>query len=111
MHGSATTYVMAPLLPSHRDRALHVHATDLPGRAPNREPAVHIMLSSSRAASDIRLGSHGGSQVISTLAPATPGMTRTLFSTSTGSDPATGQWGEVRVIWIPTSPDGSTVIP
>ena len=40
----------------------------------------------SLAASDILLGSHGGSQTRSIFTPVTPGTERTLFSTSAGSD-------------------------
>jgi hypothetical protein len=40
----------------------------------------------SLAASDILLGSHGGSQTKSIFTSVTPGTARTLFSTSAGSD-------------------------
>src|SRR6516162_5681554 len=39
------------------------------------------MLSTARASSDMRLGSHGGSQTISTLTSPTPGTLATAFST------------------------------
>ena len=45
-------------------------------RAPparNAAACAHHILSTARASSDIRLGSHGGSQTISTLASRTPG--------------------------------------
>ena len=60
-----------------------------------------------RAASDIFSGVQGGSQTTSTLTLFTPGTARILASTSGGSDPATGQAGDVRVMRTFTSPDAS----
>src|SRR5262249_54155993 len=64
--------------------------------------------SSNFAASDIRSGVQGGSQTTSTLVETIPGMAPTFACTSGGSEPATGQAGEVRVILICTAPDTST---
>src|SRR5581483_3053214 len=59
---------------------------------------AHIMPSCRRAASDILLGSQGGSQTRSILTPATPSTALILVSISAGSDCTAGQWGEVSVI-------------
>lgn len=58
----------------------------------------YIIPSASRAASDIMLGSHGGSQTNSSFVDRTPGTPRTLDSTSDGNVPAAGQAGVVSVI-------------
>src|SRR5260370_5260525 len=54
--------------------------------------------SSSRASSLIRSCVHGGVQTSLTRTSPTPGTVRIAFSTSPGSEPATGQDGAVRVI-------------
>src|SRR5437867_1576975 len=69
---------------------------------------TYIMLSWSFAASDIMAGVQGGSQTTSTFAWVTPGTEETLAWTSGGRDPATGQAGDVRVIWMVTAPAAST---
>ena len=51
-------------------------------------------------------GSHGGSHTRRTSAPATPSMAATRACTSPGSEPATGQAGEVRVMSMATAPCG-----
>src|SRR6185312_4631784 len=62
----------------------------------NRPNATHHhIFNTSRASSDIRLGSHGGSQTTSTLVSLTPGTLETAFSTKIGSSCADGQFGEV----------------
>lgn len=66
-----------------------------------RVPA-QSMPSSRRAASDIMLGFHCGSQTISTFAVWTPSTCATRSSTSPGSVPATGQAGEVSVMMTST---------
>src|SRR5262245_26893336 len=62
--------------------------------------------SCSFAASDMKSEHQVGSHTNSTLAEVTPGTARTFASTSPGSEPATGQLGDVRVILIATSPAG-----
>lgn len=64
------------------------------------------IFSSRRAASDMRSMDQGGSQTTSTFASVTPSMAFTLRSTSGGSVPATGQAGEVSVIFTCTFPPG-----
>jgi hypothetical protein len=63
-----------------------------------------------RAASDILLGSQGGSQTRSIVTAVTPGISFTFASTSAGMDWAAGQWGEVNVILIETTPAESAWI-
>ena len=59
------------------------------------------MLSTSRASSDIRLGSHGGSHTILHLDLARrPARSTTAFSTMIGSSCAAGQFGVVSVMSI-----------
>ena len=53
------------------------------------------MLRTTRASSDIRLGSQGGSQTTLTSTFPTPGTVETAFCTITGSSCADGQLGEV----------------
>ena len=53
------------------------------------------MLRTTRASSDIRLGSQGGSHTTLTSTFPTPGTVETAFSTITGSSCADGQLGEV----------------
>src|SRR4030088_2268690 len=60
--------------------------------------SFHMKPSSSRADSDIRDLSHGGSQTSATWASVTPYTAPTLASTSPGIAPAAGQLGAVRVI-------------
>src|SRR5579875_3553557 len=55
----------------------------------------HHMFNTRRASSDIRLGSHGGSQTTSTLVSFTPGTLDTAFSTRIGNSCADGQLGDV----------------
>src|SRR5207247_9105218 len=64
----------------------------------------------SLAASVTFSGVQGGPHTTSTLAFVTPGTARTLASTSGGSDPATGQAGDVSVMRIPTSPFCSSTV-
>jgi hypothetical protein len=66
--------------------------------------ADYIIPICSRAASDILLGSQGGSQTKSIVTAVTPGISFTLASISAGIDWAAGQWGEVSVILIETTP-------
>src|ERR1700730_6291269 len=61
----------------------------------NSENLTHHMFRTSRASSDIRLGSQGGSHTTSTLVSFTPGTLETAFSTMMGSSCAEGQLGEV----------------
>src|SRR5471032_1898192 len=70
----------------------------------------HHISSATRASSDMRLWSHGGSNTMLTLAPATPGTADTAFSTQRGISPATGQAGAVRVMSILTKRESSTSI-
>src|SRR5262249_17393093 len=56
------------------------------------------MLSTSRASSDMRLGSQGGSHTRLTLTSRTPGTLATAFSTMCGSSAADGQLGVVSVM-------------
>src|SRR5690242_5782272 len=56
------------------------------------------MFSSVRASSDMRLGSHGGSHTILTLASRTPGTPATAFLICCGNSAAEGQFGLVSVI-------------
>src|SRR5438067_6368079 len=58
----------------------------------------HHMFSTVRASSDMRLGSHGGSHTMLTLASRTPGTPATAFSTWCGISSAEGQFGVVKVI-------------
>ncbi len=53
------------------------------------------MLRTTRASSDMRLGSQGGSQTTLTSTFPTPGTVETAFCTITGSSCADGQLGEV----------------
>src|SRR5580693_1497068 len=53
------------------------------------------MLRTTRASSDIRLGSQGGSHTTLTSTFPTPGTVETAFCTITGSSCADGQLGEV----------------
>ena len=71
------------------------------------------MLSSSLAASDIMSGSHGGSQVTSTLAEVTPSTAATFSSTSGGRLSATGHIGDVRelYVWAPHGHSGGSPTP
>src|SRR5262249_30341596 len=55
--------------------------------------ATHHIFNTSRASSDIRLGSHGGSQTTATLVSFTPGTLDTAFSTMIGRSCAAGQFG------------------
>src|SRR5262245_17807434 len=71
-------------------------------------PIYKSIPSCSFAASDIRSGVQGGSQTTSTFAEVTPGTVFTLICTSPGSDPATGQAGDVNVMRMPTVPSGFT---
>ena len=59
------------------------------------EKVIHNMLRTTRASSDIRLGSQGGSQTTLTSTFPTPGTVETAFCTITGSSCADGQLGEV----------------
>jgi hypothetical protein len=61
------------------------------------EKVTHNMLRTTRASSDIRLGSQGGSQTTLTSTFPTPGTVETVFCTVTGSSCADGQLGEVSV--------------
>src|ERR1700691_4861892 len=61
-----------------------------------------------RASGDMRLLSHGGSNVSSSFTSFTTGTARALRSTSAGRLPATGQFGAVRVILIYASPAALT---
>ncbi len=65
----------------------------------------------SMAASDMRSLDHGGSKVNSSLTSVTPGTARIACSTEAGSDPATGQFGAVKVIRTDTLPVPSTSSP
>ena len=56
------------------------------------------MFSASRASSVIRLGSHGGSQTVSTSHDVTPFTAMIASCTITGSSCAEGQPGAVSVI-------------
>jgi len=62
----------------------------------------HINPNSTFATSDIISLSQGGLQTISIIASFTSGMDFTFPSTYGGSEPATGQAGEVNVILILT---------
>jgi hypothetical protein len=55
------------------------------------EKVTHNMLRTTRASSDIRLGSQGGSQTTLTSTFPTPGTVETAFCTITGSSCADGQ--------------------
>jgi len=67
------------------------------------ETCSHHILSTSRASSDIRLGSQGGSHTTVTLVSLTPGTLETAFSTMIGSSCADGQLGDVSDISIFTA--------
>ena len=64
----------------------------------------YIIPSWRRAASDILLGSHGGSHTRSSFTSVTPDTALTLFSISAGNDCTAGQCGDVSVILIDTTP-------
>src|SRR4029077_1913147 len=59
------------------------------------EKVTQNMLRTTRASSDIRLGSQGGSQTTLTSTFPTPGTVETASCTITGSSCADGQLGEV----------------
>ena len=59
------------------------------------EKVTQNMLRTTRASSDIRLGSQGGSQTTLTSTFPTPGTIETASCTITGSSCADGQLGEV----------------
>lgn len=72
---------------------------------------LHAKPSCNIAASDILSFDQGGSQVSSTSAPLTSGIDSTFRSTSPGNDPATGQAGEVSVIFTFTNRLSSISMP
>src|SRR5439155_27006792 len=71
---------------------------------------AYIIPSWSRAASDILLGSQGGSHTRSSFTSVTPETALTLFSISAGKDCTAGQCGDVSVILIDTTPASSAFI-
>src|SRR3954465_2017092 len=71
------------------------------------EGAYH-MSSATRASSDMRLWSQGGSKTMLTVTALTPGTEATAFSTHTGISPATGQPGAVSVMSTATFLSSST---
>ncbi len=66
-------------------------------------PPPQNIFSASRASSDMRLVSQGGSKTSVTVVPLTPGTALTASSTHFGISPATGQPGAVSVISMATS--------
>src|SRR5215467_3553672 len=66
-------------------------------RGPERN-FPHHMFKATRASSDMRLWSQGGSQTTLTATSPTPGTLATAFSTMFGSSAADGQFGVVRVM-------------
>src|SRR5262249_50454336 len=101
--------------PSKGDK-IDTHRGDSPPHRPRagaREPTADDQSrpSWSRAASDIRLWSHGGSNVTSTRTSVTPGTARALRSTSSGNDCAAGQPAAVSVMRTATAPAGLTSTP
>src|SRR5678815_3022513 len=77
----------------------------------HRQFNLYIMPSCRRAASDILLGSQGGSHTRSTLTSVTPDIALIFSSTSAGKACAAGQLGDVSVIWTVTVQSGSTLVP
>src|SRR5207244_2312733 len=82
-----------------------------PGAVVPRLSYQSSMPSCSFAASDMRSLSQGGSHTTATSAAFTFASLRMRAFTSPGSEPATGQAGEVSVIWIATAPLGCTSMP
>src|SRR5829696_2804283 len=67
-------------------------------RPPGGGVRPHHISSATRASSDMRLWSQGGSKTMLTFTSLTPGTAATAFSTQTGISPATGQPGAVSVM-------------
>lgn len=95
-------------------RARPLSKPRLPSSRPSRSltppgsSVVHHMSRATRASSDMRLWSQGGSKTMLTLTSFTPGTEATAFSTQTGISPATGQPGAVRVMSTATLRSSST---